>query len=135
MGSIFAVVVGGSLGCLLRPLLSFTLTSFYPAVPPGTLIVNLIGGYLIGLSFVFFALILTSAPEWRLFVLTGFLRGMTTFAAFSLEARCLRPCHRLIGRDFVGDRHIRTVPPCSSVTYAHARSSDVKSPFEVTPGA
>lgn len=85
MGSIFAVAVGGSLGSLLRWLLGITINSIYPAIPLGTLIVNLLGGYLIGVSIAFFGAHTELAPEWRLLVITGFLGGLTTFSTFSAE--------------------------------------------------
>ena len=57
----------------------------FPTIPPGTLAANLIGGYLIGLAVAFFASFSALAPEWRLFVITGFCGGLTTFSTFSAE--------------------------------------------------
>jgi fluoride exporter len=83
--SIVAICVGGSLGCLLRWWLGVRLNSYFPAVPPGTLAANLIGGYIIGLGIAFFAWFPAIAPEWRLLVITGFCGGLTTFSTFSAE--------------------------------------------------
>jgi CrcB protein len=61
------------------------LNSYFPAIPPGTLAANLIGGYIIGLAIAFFASYSALPPEWRLFVITGFCGGLTTFSTFSAE--------------------------------------------------
>ncbi len=73
------------MGALLRWGLSSGLNHLFPALPPGTLAANLLGGYLIGLAMAFFAHSPPVAPEWRLFLVTGFLGGLTTFSAFSAE--------------------------------------------------
>jgi CrcB protein len=76
--SIVAIFIGAGFGALLRWWLGLTLNSYFPVVPPGTLAANLIGGYLIGLAVAFFATATAIAPEWRLFVITGFCGGLTT---------------------------------------------------------
>ncbi len=83
--SIVAISVGAALGALLRWALGAKLNSLFPAVPPGTLAANLIGGYVIGLALAFFASFSAIAPEWRLCVITGFCGGLTTFSTFSAE--------------------------------------------------
>jgi CrcB protein len=83
--SFIAVSVGGMLGCLLRWGLAIFLNRYFPAIPPGTLAANLIGCYLIGMAIAFFTTYPTFAPEWRLFVTTGFCGGLTTFSTFSAE--------------------------------------------------
>jgi CrcB protein len=55
----------------------------------GTLVANLVGGYLIGLALGFFDTLPALSPVWRLFVITGFLGGLTTFSSFSGEAMVL----------------------------------------------
>lgn len=96
MGSIFAVAIGGALGCLLRWFLGITLNGLYPTLPPGTLVVNLLGGYLIGLSVAFFGAYPEVAPEWRLLIITGFLGGLTTFSTFSMEVVFLIQAQRFL---------------------------------------
>lgn len=93
--SIVAISVGAVLGALLRWALGAKLNSLFPAVPPGTLAANLIGGYVIGLALAFFASFSTIAPEWRLFVITGFCGGLTTFSTFSAEVVTLLQQGRL----------------------------------------
>ncbi|MGO4396309.1 fluoride efflux transporter CrcB [Variovorax sp. M-6] len=83
--SILAICVGASLGALLRWLLSSRLNSMLPSLPPGTLVANLVGGYLIGVAVAFFASHPSLSPQWRLLVVTGFLGGLTTFSTFSAE--------------------------------------------------
>ena len=46
--SLFAVIIGGSVGCTLRWLLSTRFNSLFPNLPPGTLVVNLLAGLIIG---------------------------------------------------------------------------------------
>lgn len=79
------VFVGGGLGACLRWALSLALNPVSHVVPLGTLTVNLIGGYLIGVAAAFFALRHSLPEEFRLFAITGILGGFTTFSAFSNE--------------------------------------------------
>jgi CrcB protein len=83
--SFIAVSVGGMLGCLFRWMLALMLNRYFPAVPPGTLAANLIGCYVIGVAIAFFSSYPAFAPEWRLFMTTGFCGGLTTFSTFSAE--------------------------------------------------
>src|SRR3984957_17665274 len=80
-----AVSAGGMLGCLLRWFLAMFLNRYFPAIPPGTLAANLIGCYIIGMAIAFFTAYPSVAPEWRLFLTTGFCGGLTTFSTFSAE--------------------------------------------------
>lgn len=81
-----AVGVGAMLGAWSRWGLSVALNHLVPALPMGTLAVNLIGGFLIGAALELFTQHATLPPEWRLFFVTGFLGSLTTYSAFSLEA-------------------------------------------------
>ncbi|MFN4362253.1 MAG: fluoride efflux transporter CrcB [Hylemonella sp.] len=87
--SIFAISVGASLGAVSRWLLGLSLNTLFPAIPPGTVAANLIGGYLIGVALAIFAAAPNLAPEWRLLIITGFLGGLTTFSTFSAEVTTL----------------------------------------------
>lgn len=89
MLAILSISVGAALGALLRWLLSVSLNLLFPALPPGTLLANLLGAYLIGVALAVFAANPQLAPEWRLLVVTGFLGGLTTFSTFSAEAVAL----------------------------------------------
>jgi CrcB protein len=83
--SILAICVGASFGAVLRWLLACRLNSLLPSLPLGTLVANLLGGYLIGIAVAFFANHPSLSPQWRLLVMTGFLGGLTTFSTFSAE--------------------------------------------------
>lgn len=82
---IVAISLGAALGALLRWQLGVKLNALYPSIPPGTFAANLIGGYIIGVAVAFFAHAPDIAPEWRLFIITGFCGGLTTFSTFSAE--------------------------------------------------
>jgi CrcB protein len=81
-----AVGVGAALGAWLRWWLGIALNVITPNLPLGTLAANLIGGYLIGVAVEVFSQQGALPVEMRLFVITGFLGGLTTFSSFSAEA-------------------------------------------------
>ncbi|WP_313272653.1 fluoride efflux transporter CrcB [Stenotrophomonas sp.] len=80
-----AIGAGAALGAWLRHGLSLWLNPLHNTVPLGTLAANLLGGYVIGLALAFFATRPELSPQWRLFVVTGLLGGLTTFSTFSAE--------------------------------------------------
>ena len=82
----FAVGLGAAIGAWLRWGMGLWLNPVLPQLPLGTLVVNLAGGYLIGLAVAFFMQHPGLSPEWRLLVITGFLGGFTTFSTFSAES-------------------------------------------------
>ncbi len=79
------VGLGAAVGALLRWQLSVWLNPVHDGVPTGTLVANLLGGYLVGLALAFFAQHPELSPAWRLLAVTGFLGGLTTFSTFSAE--------------------------------------------------
>ena len=85
VGQWVAVGVGAAIGAWLRWGLGLMLNAVLPVLALGTLVANLLGGYLIGLVIGVFALTPTISPEVRLFIITGFLGGLTTFSTFSAE--------------------------------------------------
>ena len=85
VAGVAAVGIGAALGAWLRWGLATWLNPRIPTFPLGTLAANLIGGYLVGVAVAYFAVRYELAPEVRLFVITGFLGGLTTFSTYSSE--------------------------------------------------
>lgn len=80
-----AVGCGAALGAWLRWLLGMALNPLFLLLPLGTLAANLLGGYLIGMAVGIFHLNSGLPPALKLFAITGFLGGLTTFSTFSAE--------------------------------------------------
>ncbi len=87
--SIFAIFFGAGFGALLRAGFNFLTAGSASIIPLGTLLANLVGGYLIGIAIAFFGNNPNLSPEWKLLVTTGFLGGLTTFSSFSAEVVAL----------------------------------------------
>ena len=81
-----AVGIGAALGAWLRWGFGTWFNPVFPTLPLGTLAANLVGGYLVGLAVAYFGEHAGLPPEARLFIITGFLGGLTTFSTFSAEA-------------------------------------------------
>jgi CrcB protein len=79
-----AVAGGSAAGGLLRWVVGLWLNGRWAGFPLGTLAVNCVGGLLIGAALAWFE----SVPNelLRLLLVTGFLGGLTTFSAFSIES-------------------------------------------------
>jgi len=75
---------GGFFGAISRYLIATnTQKMFDTFFPIGTLTVNVLGSFIIGFAAMFFAQ--SVEPEYKAFVITGFLGALTTFSTFSLE--------------------------------------------------
>lgn len=79
-----AVGFGAAIGAWLRWGLGILLNA--SIIPMGTLLANLLGGYLMGLALAGVVHQPSLSPEMKLFITTGFLGGLTTFSTFSAEA-------------------------------------------------
>ena len=80
------VGVAAAFGAWLRWLITYFLSTVDPSLPHGTLVVNLIGGLVIGISFA--AIQSTSihvSEEIKLILNVGFLGAFTTFSTYSME--------------------------------------------------
>jgi CrcB protein len=77
--------LGAALGAWLRWLFGLALNPLLLGLPLGTLAANLLGGYLVGVAVGVFHLNTHYPLAWKLFAITGFLGGLTTFSTFSAE--------------------------------------------------
>jgi len=90
LGELGAIAAGGALGAVMRFWVSGGIYAWLGrGFPYGTLSVNLIGSFIIGIAFVLLTERLTLGAEVRAFVLIGFLGAFTTFSTFSLETLIL----------------------------------------------
>jgi CrcB protein len=80
-----SIGAGALLGSWLRWGLALMLTPIFPTIPLGTLVANLLGGYLVGISISLVTHHAFFSEEMTLFVITGFLGSLTTFSTFSAE--------------------------------------------------
>lgn len=86
MNMIVAVAAGGAIGAVARFLVGRGMFHLMgPGFPWGTLTVNILGSFLIGLMVELLALRYSLSHEWQGFIIIGMLGGFTTFSAFSLE--------------------------------------------------
>ena len=85
LGSAMAVAGGASIGALTRWTLGLAFDSVLPGIPMGTLIANLVGGFLMGIVIGMLDQFQALPLEWRLAITTGFLGGLTTFSTFTGE--------------------------------------------------
>ena len=86
MFQLLLVMLGGAVGAGARHLTGrATLAALGPAFPFGTLAVNLIGGFAMGLLVGTLARLSVPGENWRLLLGVGVLGGYTTFSAFSLD--------------------------------------------------
>ena len=83
--SILAIFCGAGLGALLRAGFNLLTVSLASTLPLGTFISNMVGAYLIGIAVALFGNNPSFSAEWKLFIITGFLGGLTTFSSFSAE--------------------------------------------------
>jgi len=101
--SLAAIFCGAGLGALLRVWFNTVSVGLSAIVPMGTLISNLLGCYLVGIALAYFTSHPSVSPEWRLFIITGFLGGLTTFSSFSAEVVSPRAWTAYMGFGFGTD--------------------------------
>ncbi|CAD5354012.1 fluoride efflux transporter CrcB [Citrobacter freundii] len=85
LASLIAIMVGGGVGSALRWGISQRLNALFPLFPPGTLVANIIAGFIIGFATVFFTRLTSFSPAVKLMVTTGLCGGLSTFSTFSEE--------------------------------------------------
>lgn len=80
------IFAGAGLGGVARFAAGITIMNRYPVrFPLGTFLVNVSGCFLIGLILTVLTERLAPHPNWRLFLVVGFLGGYTTFSSFAYE--------------------------------------------------
>ena len=79
------VAGGGAIGASLRFFISSICKMYFPYFPVGTLIVNIIGSFFIGLLANYLNSKEVSELFFKYFVIIGLLGSFTTFSAFSIE--------------------------------------------------
>lgn len=89
-GYVVSAALGGAIGAALRYITTHVAANIWgTAFPFGTIIVNIFGSLIMGVSFVLFVERLNVGNDmseyWRIFLMTGILGGFTTFSAFSLD--------------------------------------------------
>lgn len=84
------VAFGGALGAMARfGLISYLAPLDATRFPFWTVLINVLGSFVMGVAFVLIDEKLVLSAEWRLLLMTGFLGAFTTFSTFSLDALLL----------------------------------------------
>lgn len=90
MKDFLAISIAAILGANLRYLLSRVATGeFGPVFPFGTLIINVIGSFIVGLFVIWTTERVLLDPRWRLLVAVGFCGSFTTFSGYAFETMSL----------------------------------------------
>ncbi|AQS10871.1 putative fluoride ion transporter CrcB [Clostridium saccharobutylicum] len=86
MQRVIYVGIGGGIGAIIRYLITKQSAGLFNCnIPLGTLIVNVLGGFLIGMIMELSVSTDFISPNLKLFLTTGIMGGLTTFSTFSYE--------------------------------------------------
>ncbi|MDF1644366.1 MAG: fluoride efflux transporter CrcB [Pseudomonadales bacterium] len=98
MLQLIAIALGGAMGSVARFLTAnMVATQLGTRFPYGTLMVNLVGSFLIGLTYILIVEKFKMSAEIRGLVMVGFLGAFTTFSTFSLELLDMLKSGALVG--------------------------------------
>ncbi len=87
MKDFLAISVAAILGANLRYVLSrVAAREFGPVFPFGTLVINIVGSFIVGLFVVWTTERVLVDPRWRLLVVVGFCGSFTTFSSYAYES-------------------------------------------------
>ena len=90
MKDFLAISVAAILGANLRYVISrLSVTEFGPVFPYGTLIINIVGSFIVGLFVIWTTERVLVDPRWRLLVVVGFCGSFTTFSSYAFESMAL----------------------------------------------
>ena len=90
MKIILMVAIGGAIGAIARQQSNqLIMRIFGGEFPIGTIFVNILGSFIMGLLFELFASKITLSNEWRSLIFTGLLASFTTFSSFALDVALL----------------------------------------------
>ena len=90
MANLFYIAIGGALGAVLRYATSNAVYMYTGKdFPYGTMLVNIVGSFVMGLLFIVLNEKISYAAEWRAFLTVGLLGAFTTFSTFSIETLVL----------------------------------------------
>lgn len=99
--SLLAVAAGGAIGSVLRWLIAIRYNTPGATLPLGTWLVNFIGGFIIGAATAWLMKQPHIDAHWRIFIISGFCGGLTTFSTFSLEIMLLLQSEKYLSA-FIG---------------------------------
>lgn len=86
MKDFFAISVAAIAGANLRFLMSrLAAKEFGPVFPAGTLIINILGSFIVGFFVIWTTERVLLDPRWRLLVVVGFCGSFTTFSSYAFE--------------------------------------------------
>jgi CrcB protein len=88
-GVVAAVAAGGAIGSVARYFVAQMQSPSWTGFPYGIFLVNVSGGFIMGVLVELMALRFSVSPEVRAFLTTGIMGGYTTFSTFSLESALL----------------------------------------------
>ncbi len=90
MKIILMVAIGGAIGAVARQQSNqLIMRIFGGEFPIGTIFVNILGSFIMGLLFELFASKIILSDEWRSLIFTGVLASFTTFSSFTLDVALL----------------------------------------------
>ena len=90
MKILLMVAIGGAIGAVARQQSNqLIMRIFGGEFPIGTIFVNILGSFIMGLLFELFVSKITLSDEWRSLIFTGVLASFTTFSSFALDVALL----------------------------------------------